>query len=106
MGVHLSVETSVTERSPPRLKAWETTQEPRLLVIGAYRMGFEIKPQSRGSLLRVFIDYDLPTSGAWRLVGRALGDWYARWCTAQMVNDARAHYGGAGESAGSRGLKP
>lgn len=82
MGVPLSVETSVTERSPPRLKTWETTQEPRLLVIGAYRMGFEIKPQPKRGLLRVFIDYDLPTSGLGRLLGRALGGSYARWCVA------------------------
>ena len=41
-GVELSVEEIVVERDPPRRKVWETTGAPRLLVIGHYRMGFEI----------------------------------------------------------------
>ena len=40
LGVTLAVEEIVTERTPPRRKAWETTGVPRLLVIGRYRMGF------------------------------------------------------------------
>ena len=41
-GVELSVEEIVVERDPPRRKVWETTGAPRLLVIGHYRMGFEL----------------------------------------------------------------
>jgi hypothetical protein len=51
-GLELSVEEIVTERIPPKQKVWETTGSPRLLVIGHYRMGFEIEPQKNGSLLR------------------------------------------------------
>ena len=69
LGIPLSVEEAVTERNPPTLKAWQTTAPPRLLVIGDYRMGYEIKSQGATSLLRVFIDYALPTTLPARWLG-------------------------------------
>ena len=92
LGVGVSVETVVTEHAAPHVKVWQTVQAPRLLVIGAYRMGFEIRPQSEGSLLRVSIDYELPLSGLPHVLGRLLGDWYAAWCTRRMAQDAQTHY--------------
>jgi hypothetical protein len=87
-GVELEVEEIVVERNPPRRKVWETTGAPKLLVIGHYRMGFELSPQGSGSMLRVFIDYALPDRGPARWLGRVFGRYYARWCTQQMVDDA------------------
>ena len=91
-GLELSLEEVVSEYGPPRHKTWETVGEPRLLIIGQYRMGFDISPQNGGSNLRVFIDYELPHSprGRW-LVGKLAG-WYAAWCTHRMVKDAVAHF--------------
>ena len=91
LGIRLEVLEAVTERDPPRRKQWETIDEPRLLVIGRHRMGFEIAPEGDGSSLAVFIDYDEP-SGALRLVGRFLGGMYARWCTRSMAGGAAAHF--------------
>lgn len=91
-GVDLSVEEVVTERQPPRRKVWETTGAPKLLVIGHYRMGFELSPQGNGSMLRVFIEYALPERGTARWLGRLFGRYYARWCTRQMVDDAVRHF--------------
>jgi hypothetical protein len=91
-GFALSLREVVTERVPPTRKVWETVGEPRLLVIGAYRMGFAITPQGDTSHLRVFIDYALPSRGSARWLGRVLGAGYARWCTRRMVEDAVAHF--------------
>jgi hypothetical protein len=91
-GVELSVEEMVVERNPPRRKVWETTGIPRLLVIGHYRMGFELSPQGNGSMLRVFIEYALPERGLARWLGHLFGRYYARWCTRQMVDDAVKHF--------------
>ena len=88
LGVGMWVEEIVTEYSPPHSKTWETRGEPRLLVIGGYRMGFTISPRAGGSHLTVFIDYRLPERGIARLLGRLLGRSYARWCTRRMVQDA------------------
>lgn len=87
LGIRLALEEVVTERVPPHSKRWETVGSPRLLVIGHYRMGFEVTPHQRGSLLRVYIDYALPDTAPSRWFGRLLGRSYARWCTRQMIDD-------------------
>lgn len=94
LGLELSVEEVVVERDPPRRKVWETQGRPRLLVIGAYRMGFAIVPEDGGSRLRVFIDYAPPDG--WLGGLRALSRWYANWCTGRVVQDALRHFAAAG----------
>jgi len=42
LGMLLSVDEVVRAHDPPFIKTWETVSRPRLLVIGAYRMGFEL----------------------------------------------------------------
>ena len=88
LGLELSLDEVVTEREPPTRKVWETVGSPRLLVIGPYRMGFEVAPNGSGSLLRVFIDYATPSSWPARWLSRIFGGYYAHWCTQSMVNDA------------------
>jgi hypothetical protein len=92
LGLSLNVQEAITKRTPPATKVWEAVGKPQLLVIGAYRMGFEISPEGSGSTLRVFIDYDLPDSGVGLLLGPLLGSVYARWCTNQMAQDAKRHF--------------
>ena len=92
-GVELSVEEIVVERDPPRRKVWETTGAPKLLVVGHFRMGFELSAQGNASMLRVFIEYALPERAPARWLGRLFGRYYARWCTRQMVDDAVEHFG-------------
>jgi hypothetical protein len=88
-GIRLYLDEIVTMREPPLRKYWEAVGEPRLLVVGPYRMGFDVTPNREHSRLCVSIDYDLPTRGVARWLGKALGNWYAQWCTRQMVQDAR-----------------
>jgi hypothetical protein len=71
---------------------WETVGQPRLLIMGEYRMGFDISPQDGGSNLRVFIDYELHHSKRGRWLISKLASWYAAWCTQRMVKDAVAHF--------------
>lgn len=92
-GVTLGVEETVIERVPPQRKVWETIGRPRLLVVGSYRMGFEIMPRPGGSVLRVFIDYALPDAWPGRWLGYVFGRYYAAWCTKRMADDAARHFG-------------
>lgn len=92
LGIPLSVEEIVMAREPPLRKIWQTAGVPNLLVIGRYRMGFEITPKAASSQLRVFIDYALPGGSLSRWLGRLFGDFYARWCTKRMADDARTHF--------------
>lgn len=91
-GLNLYVEEVVIQRQPPFLKAWETVGEPRLLVIGSYRMRFQIEDSGRLCRLHVFIDYNYPTSVVGRIAGTLLGAIYARWCVDRMATAAKAAF--------------
>lgn len=92
LGIPLSVEEVVTERNPPQRKVWSTIGRPHLIVIGAYRMGYEITPRPRTSHLRVFIDYALPDGTISYWLGCLFGNFYARWCTQRMTREAAMHF--------------
>jgi hypothetical protein len=93
LGIPLSVEEVVVTRDPPDRKVWETRGRPRILIIGGYRMGFEITPSDGGvAHLRVFIDYDLPPSLFGRVIGRLFAPMYAQWCVKRMAADAARHF--------------
>jgi hypothetical protein len=98
LGIALSLEEIVTERNPPRRKVWKTTGTPRLLVIGHYRMGYDLTPQGNSCLFRVFIDWALPEAPPARWLGRVFGGLYARWCTGRMASDAEEYFRTAGKS--------
>jgi hypothetical protein len=91
-GLSLSVDEAVTQREPPAMKTWETLGEPKLLVIGRYRMGFQVTDSWSRAKLQVFIDYDLPRKGFARMLGWLLGRVYAAWCVKSMLADAAAHF--------------
>lgn len=91
LGIPLSVDETVIEYEPPFHKSWQTCGEPRLWVIGQYRMGFELSPSAGQTRLRVWIDYDHPPGLAGRWLGRILGKVYANWCVTRMaIDSARA----------------
>lgn len=92
LGIPLSVEEVVTERNLPLRKVWNTIGRPQLLVIGPYRMGYQITPTSPPSHLRVFIDYALPEGPVSYWLGRLFGNFYAHWCTQRMANDATSYF--------------
>jgi hypothetical protein len=87
LGIGLYLEEVVTRREPPFMKTWETIGEPRLLVIGPYRMSFTLTPANGHTVLRATIDYALPAKGLARLLGRVFGRAYAQWCTRRMACD-------------------
>ena len=87
-GLKIGLEEVVIVRDPPCRKVWETVGSPQLLVIGPYRLGFELTDQAGSSGLRVFIDYALPEQWPASWLGRWFGPSYARWCVNQMVRDA------------------
>lgn len=91
LGFTLELVEVVTERNPPLRKAWKTLNAS-LLVIGQYRLGFDLSPSGAGSTLRVFIDYTLPSRAPARWLGRLFGAGYARWCTARMAGDAARYF--------------
>lgn len=88
LGLKLSILEAVVERDPPRRKAWETVEPPRLVVLGPYRLGFEIVPRGDGSRVEAFIDYDHPQGAFGGLLGRVGASVYARWCLDRILEEA------------------
>jgi len=89
-GITVFVDEVITRYEPPRIKIWETVGTPKLLVIGHYRMKVEIEPRADGSLLRLSIDYNLPTKNVW--LGNLFGGYYAKWCVQQVIKDTRNYF--------------
>ena len=92
-GIRLYLDEVVMEHQSPYRKSWETVGEPRLLVIGPYRMGFELLSAGTDARLRVVIDYQLPTTGVPQWLGRLFGSSYAKWCVEQMGRDVQRSFG-------------
>lgn len=74
-------------------------EDPKLLVMADYRMGFDVTPKGESSLLGVFIDYGLPATAPGSGLGRLLGGVYARWCTRRMAEDAIKHFSASTKSS-------
>ena len=88
--VEVYLDEVVTSHAPPRYKTWETVGDLNLIVIGHYKMGFNLEPMSGKSEITVSIDYDLPTKNRW--LGILAGDFYAKWCVKQMLDAVKARF--------------
>ncbi|MCC6193232.1 MAG: SRPBCC family protein [Burkholderiales bacterium] len=91
-GIPLHVRAEVTERDPPTIKRWQTVGEPRLLVVGRYRMSVTIDRAPRQSLASIRIDYALPGAHRGRFA-QWLARKYARWCVRRMASDVVSAFG-------------
>lgn len=92
LGMRLSVIEAVVERTPHSRKVWETVGCVRLMVMGSYRMGFDLARTRDGSLLRVVIDYAWPSTRWGRWWGRILAAYYARWRARSVAEGAARHF--------------
>lgn len=91
-GFNLFLDEVISKYSPPYHKEWETVGDINLLVIDHYKLGFEIKPEKEYSIMKVYIDYDLPKPFFTKLLGLLFGDIYAKWCVKQMINRVSSHF--------------
>jgi polyketide cyclase/dehydrase/lipid transport protein len=87
LGIPLAVDAIIVARDPPYRKAWETSGDPHLLVMGAYRMRVTIAERGEEARVGIGIDYAPPPRGPERLLGRLFGAAYARWCVGEMATD-------------------
>ncbi|HLE49454.1 MAG TPA: SRPBCC family protein [Patescibacteria group bacterium] len=91
-GFNLFLDEAITKYSPPNHKEWKTVGNINLLVVDHYKLGFEIKPEKENSLLKVYIDYNLPKPFFTKLLGLLLGSIYAKWCVKQMIKGVDEHF--------------
>lgn len=92
LGFKLGLDEVVTIYDPPTRKEWQTVGGINLIVIGHYKLGFEVLPGNGDSKLKIYIDYDLPQTAGGRILGYLLGDLYAKWCVSNMTTVVRNHF--------------
>jgi len=93
LGLRIDFTTTVVRWVADREKIWRTIGDPRLIVIGHFEMRFAVDPVDGGARLTMALEYELPSRGCGRLLGRALAAPYAKWCLRRMCRDARAALG-------------
>lgn len=93
LGIPIEIEERVTDRDRPAGKAWRTIGVTRMLIMGAYRMGFTVHAIPGGSRLQGYIDYVLPQRGFAKVAGWLFAGTYARWCVRGMLSGAVARFG-------------
>lgn len=91
-GLSLYLDEVITVREPPYRKVWQTVGDVKLIVIDTYQLGFEITPQGNQSILKVFIDYNLPKTIPTHILGILFGKSYAKWCVRQMISTTTEHF--------------
>lgn len=87
-----SLEEVVAERRRPHRKTLRAFGRPDLLVIGVYQLGFEIRPAGKFCILRVFVNYNHPSSGIGRLLGSMFGQFCARWWIRRVAEGVATHF--------------
>lgn len=91
-GINLFLDEVIIQHEPPYKKAWETVGKIDLAVIDHYKLGFEITPADNYSLLKVYIDYNLPNSWKTRWLGVLFGEMYSKWCVRQMSHGVKEYF--------------
>lgn len=94
-GIPISVAQVITDRTPPTRKVWATLPQARLLILQAYRMGFDLEGNGPGSSLRVWIQYRPTVHGLWAAAAWLFAGLYAQWCLDSIVKDVSGHFSGA-----------
>ena len=91
-GLKLYLDEVITFYNPPYKKEWGTVGDLTLYIIGQYKLGFEISPKDKGSIIKVYIDYDKPKSFIEKVLSLFLGYFYAKWCVNQMINGVKLKF--------------
>lgn len=89
LGIRLDFSEVVTEWVRDRRKRWRTVDDPRLLILAGYEMGFAVAPSAGGTTLTLDIEYELPRSWPGRLLGRLLARSYGVWCLGSIGDGAK-----------------
>lgn len=92
LGIGLFLDEVIVQHEPPYKKAWETVGRINLVVIDHYKLGFEISSDGKDSIVRVYIDYNLPGTWKTRWLGILFGKMYSKWCVRQMSHGVLMHF--------------
>ena len=84
----LDFTVEVSKWIPGVYKSWETVGPSELIIYSWFRMELNVVPTSSNSSKAILsIDYKKPNGLLNSLIYYLSGNWYARWCIKNMLND-------------------
>jgi hypothetical protein len=89
MGLPVDITETVTKWTENQEKVWETTGDPKIILLGWYRMILKLMPVKEGTLVSLQIDYTQPNGVFYNFLYFFLSRWYCHWCLNNMLNDSK-----------------
>ena len=89
MGMIMDFSETVTKWQPPKLKAWETVGEAKIIIMSWYRMWFEIMPAENGTIAKLSISYLPPKQWYYKILSFFFARLYCNWCLNNMLTDTK-----------------
>lgn len=92
MGFPMDFTIVVTKWIENTEKVWETTGQPKMLILSWYQMRLLIKPvgNEHKSQVTLSFHYKRPKQMFWQVMSVLLADGYANWCVKSMLQDSKA----------------
>lgn len=87
--MNLDFTVLVTKWIKGQEKTWETIGNPRLIIYSWFQMQLKVEKTGEGSMAFLSLSYEKPKCLFNNIICFVLGDWYAKWCLRNMLNDTK-----------------
>ncbi len=90
MGMKMDFTVEVTKWTQGKVKIWETTGNPKMIVLEWFRMFLLLSPINHGNTQAELSIYYTKSKG--NILHFLLAKSYALWCVKSMLNDTKKHF--------------
>jgi hypothetical protein len=89
MGMTIDFTQTVSKWVQGVEKEWKTNGDVKIIIMGWYRMFWNLKPVEGGTLATIGIDYSAPREWYFKVLSFLFGGMYSRWCLNSMLRDTK-----------------
>lgn len=89
MGLTMDFTVVVTQWTQDKEKIWETVGEAKMIILSWYKMKLLLTPVKDTTQVELSIDYEIPKTLFFRILGFLLAPLYANWCLNNMLQDSK-----------------
>ena len=85
MGMEIDITERITTWIENREKVWETIGQPKIILLGWYRMILKTSAVKEGTLTSLQIDFTPPSGFFYKILYFLFSGWYCNWCLNNML---------------------
>lgn len=89
MGFTMDFTVVVTKWIKDKEKVWETIGEPKMIILGWYKMHLVLSPEGKNTKAELSLAYTKPTGLFFKFIAFFLAPFYANWCLNNMLQDSK-----------------